>query len=225
MKALTLGELMDAKVHVGHQSSRWNPKNFQYIYTKQNGKHVIDLLQTCVLLDRAYNYVQAASKKNKTCLFIGTKSQASAIIAEEAKRCGAYYVNNRWLGGLLTNWSTMRSRVRYLNELDQREENGEIGRLPKKEGARLRREHEKLIHNLGGLRKMEQIPDFVIIIDTKRESTAVAECRKLKIPIISILDTNCDPDVIDVPIPANDDTASSIKLIISILADGICKNV
>jgi small subunit ribosomal protein S2 len=221
MTVITLGELLDAGVHFGHQSSRWNPKMFPYIYTEQNGIHVIDLVQTARLLTHAYNYVQTAAKENKTFLFIGTKRQASAIIAEEAQKCGAYYVNNRWLGGILTNWSTVQSRVEYLKELDKREESGEIERLPKKEAALLRREHDKLKHNLGGLREMSQIPDIAIVIDPKRESTAVAECRKLNIPIISILDTNCDPNLVDIPIPANDDAVRSIKLVLSTLSDGI----
>ena len=221
MTVITLGELLDAGVHFGHQSSRWNPKMFPYIYTEQNGIHVIDLVQTARLLTHAYNYVQAAAKEKKTFLFIGTKRQASAIIAEEAKKCGASYVDNRWLGGILTNWSTVQSRVEYLKELDKREESGEIEKLPKKEAALLRREHDKLKHNLGGLRQMTKIPDVVIVVDPKRESTAIAECRKLEIPIISILDTNCDPNLVDIPIPANDDAVRSIKLILSTLSDGI----
>jgi small subunit ribosomal protein S2 len=221
MTVVTLGELLDAGVHFGHQSSRWNPKMFPYIYTEQNGIHVIDLVQTARLLTHAYNYVQTAAKEKKTFLFIGTKRQASAIIEEEALKCGACYVNNRWLGGILTNWSTVQSRVAYLKDLDKREESGEIERLPKKEAALLRREHEKLKHNLGGLRDMAQVPDVAIVVDPKRESTAIAECRKLGIPIISILDTNCDPNLVDIPIPANDDAVRSIKLILSTLADGI----
>ena len=221
MTVITLGELLDAGVHFGHQSSRWNPKMFPYIYTEQNGIHVIDLVQTARLLTHAYNYLQNAAKEKKTFLFIGTKRQASAIIAEEAQKCGAYYVNNRWLGGILTNWSTVQSRVEYLKNLDKREESGEIERLPKKEAALLRREHDKLKHNLGGLREMTQVPDIVIVVDPKRESTAIAECRKLQIPIISILDTNCDPNMVDIPIPANDDAVRSIKLIISTLSDAI----
>lgn len=221
MTIITLGELLDAGVHFGHQSSRWNPKMFPYIYTEQNGIHVIDLVQTARLLTHAYNYVQIAAKEQKTFLFIGTKRQASGIIVEEAQKCNANYVNNRWLGGILTNWSTMQLRVNYLKELDKREENGEIDKLPKKEAALLRREHDKLRHNLGGLRNMTQIPDVAIIVDPKRESTAVAECRKLKIPIISILDTNCDPNLVDIPIPANDDAVRSIKLILSTLSDAV----
>jgi small subunit ribosomal protein S2 len=220
-KVITLGELLDAGVHFGHQASRWNPKMFPYIYAEQNGIHVIDLVQTARLLTHAYNYVRKAAQEKKTILFIGTKRQATAIIAEEAQKCGAHYVNNRWLGGMLTNWSTVQSRVAYLKELDKKEETGELDKLPKKEAALLRRKHDKLRQNLGGLREMTQLPDLVILVDPKRESTAIAECRKLEIPIVSILDTNCDPNVVDIPIPANDDAIRSIKLIISTLSDAI----
>ena len=220
-KVITLGELLDAGVHFGHQASRWNPKMFPYIYAEQNGIHVIDLVQTARLLTHAYNYVRKASQEKKSVLFIGTKRQATAIIAEEAQKCGAHYVNNRWLGGMLTNWSTVQSRVAYLKELDKKEETGELDKLPKKEAALLRRKHDKLRQNLGGLREMTQLPDLVIVVDPKRESTAIAECRKLEIPIVSILDTNCDPNVVDIPIPANDDAIRSIKLIISTLSDAI----
>ena len=221
MTLVTLGELLDAGVHFGHQSSRWNPKMFPYIYTEQNGIHVIDLVQTARLLSHAYNYVQKAAKEGKTFLFIGTKRQASNIISEEAKKCGSFYVNNRWLGGTLTNWSTVQGRVGYLKELNKKEESGELDRLPKKEAALLRREQEKLDHNLGGLIEMVQVPDIAIVVDPKRESTAIAECKKLGITIISILDTNCDPTLVDIPIPANDDAVRSIKLIISTLSDAI----
>jgi len=221
MTLVTLGELLDAGVHFGHQSSRWNPKMFPYIYTEQNGIHVIDLVQTARLLAHAYNYIQKASKEGKTFLFIGTKRQAAGIIAEEAQKCGGYYVNHRWLGGTLTNWSTVQGRVAYLRELIKKEETGELDRLPKKEAALLKREQEKLQQNLGGLTEMSQIPDIAIVVDPKKESTAVAECKKLGITIISILDTNCDPNIADIPIPANDDAVRSIKLIISTLSDAI----
>ena len=221
MTLVTLGELLDAGVHFGHQSSRWNPKMFPYIYTEQNGIHVIDLVQTARLLTHAYNYVQKAAKEGKTFLFIGTKRQASNIISEEAEKCGSYYINNRWLGGTLTNWSTVQGRVDYLKGLNKKEESGELDRLPKKEAALLRKEHEKLRHNLGGLTEMVQVPDIAIVVDPKRESTAIAECKKLGITIISILDTNCDPTMVDIPIPANDDAVRSIKLIISTLSDAI----
>ena len=221
MTVITLGELLDAGVHFGHQSSRWNPKMFPYIYTEQNGIHVIDLVQTARLLTHAYNYVQKASKEGKSFLFIGTKRQAAGIIAEEAKKCGAHYVNHRWLGGILTNWSTVQGRVEYLKDLTKQEEEGVFDRLPKKEAALLRREHDKLSQNLGGLTEMLQIPDIAIVVDPKRESTAIAECKKLGITIISILDTNCDPNAVDIPIPANDDAVRSIKLIISTLSNAI----
>ena len=221
MTLVTLGELLDAGVHFGHQSSRWNPKMFPYIYTEQNGIHVIDLVQTARLLTHASNYVQKAAKEGKTFIFIGTKRQASAIIAEEAQKCSSHYVNQRWLGGILTNWATVQTRVEYLKDLTKKEEDGTLSRLPKKEAALLRREKENLDHNLGGLTTMSQIPDIAIFVDPKRESTAIAECRKLGITIVSILDTNCDPNVVDIPIPANDDAVRSIKLIISTLSDAI----
>jgi len=221
MTLVTLGELLDAGVHFGHQASRWNPKMFPYIYTEQNGIHVIDLVQTARLLTHAHNYVQKAAKEGKKFLFIGTKRQAAGIIAEEARRSGSYFVNHRWLGGILTNWSTVQARVSYLKELNQKEESGEFDRLPKKEAALLRREHDKLRQNLGGLTEMTQVPDIVIVVDPKREATAIAECKKLGITIISILDTNCDPNVVDIPIPANDDAVRSIKLVISTLSDAI----
>ena len=221
MSLVTLGELLDAGVHFGHQSSRWNPKMFPYIYIEQNGIHVIDLVQTARLLTHAYNYVQKSAKDGKQFLFIGTKRQAANIIAEEAKKCGAHYVNHRWLGGTLTNWSTVKGRVEYLNELNKRESNGELDLLPKKEAALRRRERDKLQQNLGGLTQMGQIPDIAIVVDPKREATALAECKKLGIIIISILDTNCDPDAVDIPIPANDDAVRSIKLIISSLSNAI----
>lgn len=221
MTIITLGELLEAGVHFGHQSSRWNPKMFPYIYTEQNGIHVIDLVQTARLLTHAYNYVQLAAAEKKTFLFIGTKRQAATIVAEEAQNCDSFYVNHRWLGGILTNWSTVQSRVTYLKELDRKEGSGLIDRLPKKEAAILRREHNKLRQNLGGLREMVKIPDIAIIVDPKREGTAIAECRKLNIPVIAILDTNCDPNLVDIPIPANDDAVRSIKLILSTLSTAI----
>ena len=194
---------------------------FPYIYAEQNGIHVIDLVQTARLLTHAYNYVQEASKENKTFLFVGTKRQASAIIAQEATKCDSFYINNRWLGGILTNWSTSQKRVQYLRDLDKKEEDGTLNLLPKKEAALLRREREKLSHNIGGLREMTQIPDVVIIVDPKRENTALLECKKLGIPVVSILDTNCDPNLVDIPIPANDDAVRSIQLILSTLSNGI----
>ena len=221
MTLVTLRELLDAGVHFGHQSSRWNPKMFPYIYTEQNGIHVIDLVQTARLLTHACNYVQKAAKEGKQFLFIGTKRQAAGIMAEEATKCGGHYINHRWLGGTLTNWSTVQGRVGYLKEINTKEESGELNALPKKEAAMLRRERDKLQQNLGGLINMGQIPDIAIVVDPKREATAIAECKKLGITIISILDTNCDPNMVDIPIPANDDAIRSIKLIISALSEAI----
>jgi small subunit ribosomal protein S2 len=221
MALVTLRELLDAGVHFGHQSSRWNPKMFPYIYTEQNGIHVIDLVQTARLLTHAYNYVQKSAKEGKQFLFIGTKKQAAAIIVENAKKCGASYISYRWLGGTLTNWATVQNRVEYLKDLNKKEESGELELLPKKEAALMRRKREKLMQNLGGLTEMVQIPDIAIVVDPKREATAIAECRKLGITIISIIDTNCDPNLVDIPIPANDDAIRSIELIISTLSEAI----
>jgi small subunit ribosomal protein S2 len=221
MTLVTLGELLDAGVHFGHQSRRWNPKMFQYIYIEQNGIHLIDLVQTARLLAYAFNYVQKAAKEGKSFLFIRTKSQASEIIEEQAKRCNSHYVNNRWVGGTLTNWFTVQGSVEYLKELKRMEQSGSLASLPKKVEAKLRRHYYKLDHSLGGLVGMTRIPDIAIVVDPKRESTAVAECKKLGITVISILDTNCDPNLVDIPIPANDDAVRSIKLVLSTLADGI----
>jgi len=221
MVKITLKQLLANSVHFGHQASRWNPKMFPYIYKKQNGIHIIDLVQTARLLNYSYNYVKKASQENKQFFFIGTKKHAINIIEDEAKKCGANFVNHRWLGGTLTNWSTIQSRVSYLKKLDKKRESNDFEKIPKKEAALLKRRHDKLKQNLGGLRNMNKIPDIAIIVDPKREHTAVAECRKLNIPIIAIIDTNCDPNLIDIPIPANDDAVSSLKLILSILSNAI----
>lgn len=221
MTVVTLSQLLDAGVHFGHQASRWNPKMYPYIYAEQNGIHVIDLVQTARLLTHAYEYLQKASQENKSFLFIGTKRQASSVIVEEAKRCNAHYVNHRWLGGILTNWSTVQKRIEYLKELNKKEQDGVLDALPKKEAALLRREQDKLRQNIGGLIEMTKVPDVAIIVDPKRESTALLECKKLNIPIIAVIDTNCDPNLVDIPIPANDDAIRSVKLILSTLAEGI----
>jgi small subunit ribosomal protein S2 len=223
MAVVTLAELLEAGVHFGHQSRRWNPKMFPYIYAERNGIHIIDLVQTAQLLTQACDFVCKASESGKKFLFVGTKRQAAAVISQEADRCGAYYVNQRWLGGILTNWFTIRTRVERLKELEQKEESGYLDQLPKKETATLRRELEKLRKNLTGIKNMKRLPDLVVIVDQKRENTAVQECITLGIPIVSLLDSNCDPDLTDVPIPGNDDAIRSIKLIIGKLADSICE--
>ncbi|MEQ9669440.1 30S ribosomal protein S2 [Coleofasciculus sp. G2-EDA-02] len=221
MPVVSLAQMMEAGVHFGHQTRRWNPKMDQYIYTARNGVHIIDLVQTAQLMEEAYSYMRTAVEQGKRCLFVGTKRQAAGIIAQEASRCGAYYVNQRWLGGMLTNWETIKGRVERLKELERREESGALDLLPKKEAAVLRRELGKLQKYLGGIKMMRRIPDIVVIIDQRREYNAIKECEKLGIPVVSMLDTNCDPDVVDIPIPANDDAIRSIKLIIGKLADAI----
>jgi small subunit ribosomal protein S2 len=223
MAVVTLAELLEAGVHFGHQARRWNPKMFPYIYAERNGIHIIDLVQTAQLLTNACEFVRKASQEGKRFLFVGTKRQAASVICQEAERCGAYYINQRWLGGILTNWFTIKTRVERLKDLEQKEESGYLDQLPKKEAASLRRELEKLRKNLNGIKNMKRLPDLVVIVDQKRESTAIQECIKLKIPVISILDTNCDPDLTDIPIPANDDAIRSIKLILGKLADSICE--
>lgn len=221
MPVVSLAQMLESGVHFGHQTRRWNPKMDRYIYTARNGVHIIDLVQTARLMDNAYNYVRNASEQGKKFLFIGTKRQAAGIVAQEASRCGAYYVNQRWLGGMLTNWATIKTRIDRLKELERREETGALDLLPKKEASVLRRELTKLQKYLGGLKAMRKVPDIVLIVDQRREYNAVQECQKLDIPIVSMLDTNCDPDVVDIPIPANDDAIRSIKLIVGRLADAI----
>ena len=221
MADISLAQLLEAGVHFGHKAYRWNPKMFPYIYTERNNIHILDLVQSAQLLKEANSYVQSGAEKDKTFLFVGTKRQASALIAQEAKRCNSYYVNHRWLGGMLTNWVTLKSRIARLKALEQEEADEVFNLLPKKEASLRRKELEKLRRNLNGVKDMERLPDVVIVIDQKREMTAIRECRTLGIPIISILDTNCDPDLVDIPIPGNDDAVGSIKLILQSLTDNI----
>ena len=221
MADISLAQLLDAGVHFGHKAYRWNPKMFPYIYTERNNIHILDLVQSAQLLKEANSYVQSAAEQNKTFLFIGTKRQASALIAQEAKRCNSYYVNHRWLGGMLTNWVTLKSRIARLKTLEQQEADQVFSLLPKKEASLRIAELEKLRKHLGGVKDMDKLPDVAIVIDQKREMTAIRECRKLGIPVISILDTNCDPDLVDIPIPGNDDAVRSIKLILKSLTDNV----
>jgi len=217
----TLAQLLEAGVHFGHKADRWNPKMFPYIYTQRNKIHIIDLVQSAQLLKEANLYVRSAAEKEKIFLFVGTKRQASSLVAQEAQRCNSYYVNHRWLGGMLTNWVTLKSRILRLKSLEQEEADEVFTRLPKKEASLRKKELDKLRKHLNGIKNMERLPDVVIIVDQKREITAIRECRKLNIPIISILDTNCDPDLVDIPIPGNDDAVRSIKLILNSLTDSI----
>lgn len=221
MAVISLAQMMESGVHFGHQTRRWNPKMAPYIYTSRNGVHIIDLVQTAQLMEEAYRYVRTSAEQGKKFLFVGTKRQAAGIVAQEAARCGSHYINQRWLGGMLTNWTTIKTRADRLKELERREETGALDLLPKKEASMLRREMTKLQKYLGGIKTMRKVPDIVIIVDQRREYNAVQECQKLGVQIVSMLDTNCDPDLVDVPIPANDDAIRSIKLIVGKLADAI----
>ena len=221
MAKLLLDQLLAAGVHFGHKASRWNPKMFPYIYTERKGIHLLDLVQTAELLTEASTFVNDAAQSDKIFLFVGTKEQASSIIAKEALHCNSFYVNHRWLGGMLTNWVTLKSRITRLKELEQQEVDQVFDLLPKKEAALRKTELDKLRRHLNGVKDMEKLPDIAILVDQKREITAIRECRKLGIPIVSILDTNCDPDLVDIPIPGNDDAVRSIKLILKSLTDSI----
>jgi len=221
MAEITLAQLLEAGVHFGHKAYRWNPKMFPYIYTERNNIHILDLVQSAQLLKEANSYVQSAAEQKKTFLFIGTKRQASALVVQEAKRCNSFYVNHRWLGGMLTNWVTLKSRIARLKTLEQQEADQVFSLLPKKEASLRKTELEKLRRHLNGIKDMTSLPDVAVVIDQKREMTAIRECRKLGIPVISILDTNCDPDLVDIPIPGNDDAVRSIKLILKSLTDSI----
>ena len=223
MSDISLSQLLEAGVHFGHKAYRWNPKMFPYIYSEVNNIHILDLVQSATCLKEATIYLESAAKEGKSFLFIGTKQQASTLIAQEAKRCESFYVNHRWLGGMLTNWTTLKERIKYLKDLEQQEANDTFSLLTKKEAALRRKELKKLRQHLDGIKTMPDLPDVAIIIDQKREMTAIRECQKLEIPIVSILDTNCDPDLVNIPIPGNDDAVRSIKLILKSLTDSIIK--
>ena len=223
MSDISLSQLLEAGVHFGHKAHRWNPKMFPYIYSEVNNIHILDLVQSATLLKEANKYLETQAQDDKIFLFIGTKRQASTLIAQEAKRCESYYINHRWLGGMLTNWSTLKERITHLKDLEKQEADDTFSLLTKKEAALRRKELKKLRRHLDGIKTMERLPDVAIVIDQKREMTAIRECKKLGIPIVSILDTNCDPDLIDVPSPGNDDAVRSIKLILQSLTDSIIK--
>ncbi len=221
MALISMKELLEAGVHFGHQTRRWNPKMKRYIYHERNGIYIIDLHQTLKLFEEAYAFVRDMSSQGGTLLFVGTKRQAAEAIETAAKRCGMPYVNKRWLGGLLTNFSTIQSRLRYLDELDQAAESGEWTRLTKKEALMLQREREKLRNYLGGIRNMHELPQALFIVDLKREHIAATEANKLKIPVVAIVDTNCDPDLADYVIPGNDDAIRAIRLVANKMADAV----
>lgn len=214
-------ELLECGVHFGHQTRRWNPKMAEYIFAERNGIYIIDLQKTLRMLETAVESVQGIAAQGGAVLFVGTKRQSQEAVLEEAVRCGMYYVNHRWLGGMLTNFQTIRQSISKLEELNALETSGELEKRPKKEVIRLRREQGKLSNNLTGIKDMSILPEVVIVTDTRKEHTAIAEANKLSIPIIAIVDTNCDPDPIDLPIPGNDDAIRSIRLICSVLAEAI----
>lgn len=219
MARLTMKQLLEAGVHFGHQTRRWNPKMKPFIFGERNGIHIIDLQQTVKLFDVAYDFIVDTVANGGKVLFVGTKRQAQDTIKEEATRCGMYYVNHRWLGGTLTNFRTIRQSIEKLKRLEEWFEDGTIERFPKKERLKLERLRQKLERNLGGIKDMEELPQAIYIVDPKKEHIAVLEARKLEIPIVAIVDTNCDPDLIDYIIPGNDDAIRAIKLLTSKIAD------
>ena len=221
MSVISMKQLLEAGVHFGHQTRKWNPKMKKYIFTARNDIHIINLEDTSVLVDKAYLFVRDIVAAGKNVLFVGTKKQAQEAVKEEAERCGMYYVNNRWLGGCLTNFKTMRSRIDRLNKLNQMEKVGEFDLLPKKEVAILKAERDKLELNLGGVKDMRELPGVIFVVDPTKEHICVKEALKLHIPLVGLVDTNCDPSGIDYVIPGNDDAIRSVKLIASAIADAV----
>ena len=221
MAVVSMKQLLEAGVHFGHQTRRWNPKMAQYIFTERNGIYIIDLQKTVKKLEEAYNFVRDLSMEGKSVLFVGTKKQAQESVKEEALRAGAYYVNARWLGGMLTNFTTIRRRIQRLAQLRKMQEDGTFELLPKKEVSKLELEIEKLEKYLGGIKEMKEFPGALFIVDPRKEKNAIAEAHKLGIPVIAIVDTNCDPEEADYPIPGNDDAIRAVKLIVSTIGNAI----
>jgi len=224
MGVISMKQLLEAGVHFGHQTRRWNPKMAEYIFAERNGIYIIDLQKTVKKVDEAYNAVCDIIKDGGEILFVGTKKQAQDSVKEEAQRCGMYYVNERWLGGTLTNFKTIQTRIERLKKLEQMQENGDFEVLPKKEIAKLLHEMEKLERNLGGIKHMKRIPDVMFIVDPRKERIAIQEAHNLGIPLVAIVDTNCDPDEIDFVIPGNDDAIRAVKLIAGKLADAVIES-
>jgi len=221
MAVVSMKQLLEAGVHFGHQTRRWNPKMAPYIFTERNGIYIIDLQKTVRKIDEAYNFVKELVASGKSILFVGTKKQAQDAVKAEAERCGMFYVNERWLGGMLTNFKTIRSRVERLKEIEKMAEDGTFDVLPKKEVIQLKKEWEKLEKNLGGIKEMKAIPDAIFVVDPKKERICVQEAHILGIPLIGIADTNCDPEELDYVIPGNDDAIRAVKLIVSKMADAV----
>ena len=218
---VSMKQLLEAGVHFGHPTRKWNPKMKKYIYTSRNDIYIINLEKTVGLIDEAYAFVKSVAESGKNILFVGTKKQAQEAIQQEAEKCGMFYIKSRWLGGTLTNFATIRTRIERLNKLNQMEKMNEFNVLPKKEVAKLIAERDKLEENLGGIKDMRNLPGALFVVDPKKEHLAVSEARKLNIPIVGIVDTNCDPDEVDYVIPGNDDAIRSIKLIASAMADAV----
>ncbi len=221
MSVISMKQLLEAGVHFGHQTRRWNPKMAEYIFTERNGIYIIDLQKTVKKIDEAYNFVRDIAMNDGTVLFVGTKKQAQESIEQEAKRCEMFYVNQRWLGGLLTNFKTIQTRIAKLNQINKMEADGDFDLLPKKEVIQLCALREKLMKNLGGIKEMKKLPSCMFVVDPRKEHIAVMEARNLGIPIVAIVDTNCDPDDVDYVIPGNDDAIRAVKLIASKIADAV----
>ena len=221
MSVISMKQLLEAGVHFGHQTRRWNPKMAKYIFTERNGIYIIDLQKTVKKAEEAYKAMKEIAETGKPVLFVGTKKQAQEAIKEEAERCGMYFVNERWLGGMLTNFGTIQKRIQRLKDLEKMEEDGTFDVLPKKEVILLKKEMEKLEKNLGGIKEMDKLPGVIFLVDPKKERIAILEAKKLKIPVVGIVDTNCNPQDLDYPIPGNDDAIRSVSLIADVMANAI----
>ncbi|MFC4409189.1 30S ribosomal protein S2 [Chungangia koreensis] len=224
MSVISMKQLLEAGVHFGHQTRRWNPKMKKFIFMERNGIYIIDLQKTVKKLEEAYEFMRQVGEDGGKVLFVGTKKQAQEAIKEEAERAGMYYINQRWLGGTLTNFGTIQKRVARLKEIERMEEDGTFSVLPKKEVVQLKKEHERLVKFLGGIRDMKSLPDVMFVVDPRKERIAVAEARKLNIPIVGMVDTNCDPDEIDYVIPSNDDAIRAVKLLTAKMADALLES-
>ncbi len=221
MGVISMKQLLEAGVHFGHQTRRWNPKMAEYIFTERNGIYIIDLQKTVKKVEEAYSFVREVSEGDNTILFVGTKKQAQEAICDEAKRVGMFYVNNRWLGGMLTNFKTIRRSIDRLYQLEKMEEDGTFDLLPKKEVLKLKKEMEKLEKNFGGIKEMKKMPSAMFVVDPRKERIAIAEAKRLGIPVVAIVDTNCDPEEVDYVIPGNDDAIRAVKLIVECIANAV----
>lgn len=221
MAVVAMKQLLEAGVHFGHQTRRWDPKMAEYIFQARNGIHIIDLQKTSKKLDEAYSFIKEQAEEGKTILFVGTKKQAQECMKEAAQKCGMFYVDQRWLGGMLTNFETIRKRVQRLKDLETMQEDGTFDVLPKKEVILLKKEMEKLERNLGGIKEMEELPGVIFLVDPKKERIAILEAKKLGIPVVGLVDTNCNPEELDYPIPGNDDAIRAVKLIADVMANAV----